>query len=369
MIVESGNLSNVPDRLGLVMSLLAGMGYDAIGEGDYDLRTCGALFFSEAEKNKLTVLDSRPNPPQPSVPYLIKTVDGVKVGIVSFGGAGPDQTATEYERRKVMYGAYRAAREASDILIVLDQANVIGSTWLGSNGKRLGVPDIVISGIQKMNLGSPETIGRTHIVPTSMQGKNIGQIDIEIVPGGEPKLTWNRVVLDESMAEDEKAKGVISAFVTNPAGTQAHPAVMTPVATQPGSTPADKIYYSPELCRTCHVKEYDDWAKSGHARAIKTLVTAQRMVPECLPCHSEEYRQLGSVTIPEDDIGGVECATCHMAALPHDVERKNAVKKTRVDRAMCLTCHTKERSPKYDEYLYFPKVSHPGAASGLAQSR
>jgi hypothetical protein len=29
----------------------------------------------------------------------------------------------------------------------------------------------------------------------------------------------------------------------------------------------------------------------------------------------------------------------------------------------CLPCHNKENSPKYDQQVYFPKVTHPGATA------
>lgn len=369
MLVESGNLSAQPERFGIVMSVLAGLGYDAVGVGETDLRTGAKRFFEEAAKHKLTVLDSGPDAAKSTLPYVIKNVAGVKVGIVSFGGRlSTESSGGEYVRRKAMYTAYRAARLGSDYLIVLDQGNVIDSDWINRNGKRLGEPDLVVAGTARSSLAEPEVVGRARIVPTSIQGKQMGVIDVEITPGYEPKVTWTRILLDETVAEDTKTKELVSAFMTSPESNQPPGTQNVPVAQGTAPLPANSVYYSPELCKTCHIKEYQDWAKSKHAAAIKTLVDAKRMVPECLPCHSEEYRQLKTVAIPEDNVGGVECATCHMEALPHDLERRNVAHKTSVNPLGCLSCHTKERSPKYDQQAYFPKVAH-GAASAVASAK
>jgi hypothetical protein len=360
ILVESGNLSAQPDRVGLVMSVLAGLHYDAVGVGESDLRACSQQFFTEAEKSKLAVIDTRMDAPASTVPYVVKNVGGVKVGVVSFGATLPEQRANEYLRRKAMYKAYKAAREASDFLIVMDQGRVVTQDWLERNGKRLGVPDLVIGGLQQMALGSPRVFGKTQIVPTGIQGKQIGVVDVEITAGADPKVTWNRIQLDEGVVEDPKTKDLVQTFMVN---SVQHQPVVPPVTTTQASAPTspENMYYAPELCRGCHVKEYEDWARTKHAGAIKTLVDAKRMTPECLECHSEEYRRLKTVSIPEDNVGGVECATCHMDALPHDVERASVATRTKVNPLGCVTCHNKENSPKYDQQVYFPRIAHPGA--------
>ena len=55
---------------------------------------------------------------------------------------------------------------------------------------------------------------------------------------------------------------------------------------------------------------------------------------------------------------GVECATCHMKSLPHNMDRKNSSIRVKVDPKLCLDCHTKDRSPSYNVKTYFPKVVH-----------
>lgn len=372
--MESGNIAlpNQPDRLGLVTSLLAEMRYDAVGVGENDLLV-SRQFFGEAQKSKLTVIDPRPDAPKTAVPSVIKDVDGVKVGIVSFGGVGSGDTVNEYERRKAMYGAYRTARQASDVLIALDQGNVVTAEWLDRIGKRLGAPDVVVAGARKSGLAQPEIVGKTYICPTGIQGKQMGFVDIEFTRGSDSKLVWSRVDLDENVVEDEMTKAKITASLRPgaPASAQAplpaaHAASAT--ATSPEPVSRNKLYYSSELCKSCHLKHYEDWAATKHASATKTLMDAGRKIPECLQCHSEQYRRTQIASVPGDGNGGVECAACHADALPHGLERKAVAVKTRVSALGCLECHTKERSAGYDEQVYFPKVSHLSAKAAKTAS-
>ena len=369
MIVESGNLSNQRDRLGLIASILSGLGYDAVGVGETDLRTFGADFFKELAENKLAVLDASVDAPKSTLPYLVKNVDGVKVGVVSFGASNPDANVNEYVRRKALYTAFKAARGASDILVVLDQANLITREWLERNGSRFGVPDIVIAGTQRMSQPQEEIVGKTHIMPTSIQGKHVGVVDVDLAQGQEPKFTVQRIALEENVAEDEAIARRVKTFAVRiqpvPNVAQYQP---DPTAMQETVAANEKSYYPPMLCRVCHLKQYDDWKTTKHASAIKTLNAQQRAIPECMKCHSEMFRRLQRMSVTPEGIGGVECATCHLNSLPHGMERRNVTARAKVDPKSCVECHSKEWSPKYDEKAYLANVSHSGAAATTAVS-
>lgn len=377
VIVDSGNLCDVADKLKVMIPILRDLGYDAVGVGQTDLLAASDLYFEEAARNKLTVLHADPDAPKSCLPYLIKSVNGVKVGIVSFGATVLEENRNEYLFRKSYYNAYKQARDSSDILVVLDQANLINEDWLQRNAKRLGLPDVVIAGMQRVGLAEPQVIGRTMFVPTTDRTRQLGVVDVELVSGQKAKHAWRRVENYWDMrantgdaAEDDKVRTMLWQFlrpgqeIPKPGETVQPEASKHTTARAPQTplqTASGKPYYSPELCKTCHIKQYEDWAKTKHAQAILTLVKENRMQAECIECHSEQYRRTKAVTIPKDNTGGVECATCHMDALPHGLERVAVNPKTRVSAVMCLDCHTKEHSPDYDEQAYFPRVAHPGA--------
>lgn len=335
------------------------MHYDAVGIGASDLRLSNDFFKQTADK-KLTVLNTAPTAEKSTKPYIIKNVDGVKVGVISFSVQSDKDD--EFEARKSKYAAYKAVREASDILIVLDQSGTINKDWLDRNSLRFGSPDIVVGGIANMTQTEPVVVGRTYMCPTSIQGKYIGVADVVFTKGEDPKISVQKIPLDKRYAEDEAVLKMVKTErlqTVNAIGQPANNIEVTHALSGQALPPADRRpYYPPQLCKTCHLQEYEDWLKTGHAKALKTLVDAKRTVPECLTCHAEMYRRLGQWVVKEDGTGGVECATCHLDALPHGLERINVKKKTKVSPTLCLECHTKERSPDYNEKTYFPKMMH-----------
>lgn len=348
VLVESGNISDRAGKLDIITSLLSEFHYDALGIGPYDIRL-GDAYLNAVRDKKLTVLDASGSAAKPSLPYIIKNVDGVRVGIVSFGYI-PAEKRSSLTLRKSLYAAYMAARKGSDILILLDQAEIADSSWLNTIGARLGQPDVVIGGLSSIPRDKEEVVGRTHILPTSDQGRIVGVVDFDLEPGAMPKATSVKsILLDESIPEDE---GVLKRVMADSRSNQGD----EPAEIILGSARTD--YYTPETCKPCHKSQYEQWSKTKHARALKTLVDDGRVNQDCLPCHSEDYRRTRSMIIEKDKIGGVECQTCHGDILPHGSERSGVAQKSKVPPTLCLTCHTKQRSADYDEEKYFGAISH-----------
>jgi len=354
--VDSGNLTDAPAKLDIIMSVMSQLKYDAVGLGNADARI-GADYFSKAAANKLPVLDASPVADKTTVPYIVKDVGGVKVGIISFGVLPPNVTVNEYQLRKARFVAYKEVRSKCDVLILLDQANSATAEWLDRNAARLGgAPDIVIGGTERQATSAEQVVGKTHIMPQLFQAKELGVIDLDCVPGQSPTVTAQRIMLDEKFAEDEQiakrvGQGILALGNTIP--------VPQPVEQNAGVNNA-KPYYSPQLCKACHQKQYEDWALTKHAKALKTLVDTKNTTSDCLPCHSELYRSAQRYIPRAAAVEGVECATCHMNVLPHGQERKYMAEHFKVDPKLCLECHTKDRSPTYDVKTYFPKVIHTG---------
>ena len=355
IIVDSGNLTEGAGstKLDIVASAMAKMGYVAVGVGDRDARL-GADFYDKMAAHKLTVVDSSPGADKSAVPFVLRNVGGVKVGIISFGYASPGVKVDDMELRKARFSALKDARSKCDVLILLDQAGVAKREWIERNCPRLGTPDVIIRGFaDSTGNDEEEVVARAHIMPALYQGKQIGVVDLEVEPNVDPKVTLNRVTLDDKYTEEpELLKQINDAMAAaglapNTSTVQGSPThVITPPAV-----------YSPNLCKACHLKQYEDWAQTKHAKALQTLVDAKKTTPDCLPCHSQRFRTTGQYVV-DNGVGGVDCMTCHSASLPHGMERKAMAARSAVQPAICLQCHTKEHSPTYDQNTYFPKVAH-----------
>ncbi|MGL1935962.1 MAG: cytochrome c family protein [Fibrobacterales bacterium] len=159
------------------------------------------------------------------------------------------------------------------------------------------------------------------------------------------------------------------------------------VGTVQAADPAHK-FVGAAKCKTCHKKkkdgeQYQQWQKSGHANAFKTLGTAEakevakkngvtgdpQKAPQCLKCHVTAYgvdaKYLDKSYKMEN---GVQCESCHGPG--KDYKKKKVMKDHAKsiaagmivpDEKTCTTCHNKE-SPTYKPFNYkkkYKKVNHP----------
>ncbi|MGQ9580313.1 MAG: multiheme c-type cytochrome [Armatimonadota bacterium] len=361
VIVDSGNQSDKPERLDFIMSVLAGLGYDAVGIGEFD-RRFEREFLDAASKHNITVVDagawepaksafSRPVTTRQVVPYVLKNVARVMVGIISFGVSPELEPNEEQSRIKAMQLALKEVRKSCNILVALDQAGLITREWVERNASETGVPDIVIGGVSRAQSPPIEIIGKCYLVQTSVNGSHVGVVDVEVTPTQPSSFIFDRIALDLTVKEDFKIKQRVSKFLDS-IGQRAV------VSKTTGGAATSDGYLHPNMCRACHSYEYRDWTTTKHARALRTLDQSNRLIPECLQCHSEAYRRTRVVNVPPDGIAGIECITCHRLPNPHWNEQRAPSGTWKVDPKLCKECHTPERSAAYEEKTYLPRVSH-----------
>jgi len=357
VIIESGNVSDAPQKLDLMASVMAQLCYDAVGVGQLDMRVSDE-YHKQMAAHGITVVNARPGAPKPSRPYIVKDVAGVRVGVLGFGAPGMGENLNEFAMRRAIYSALKEARERSDILIVIDQLNLIDQAWLERNGRRLGTPDVVIPAPRTPGQNRTASVGGVRFVEIGQQGKFVGVIDAKVVKGGKLELSVKRIDLDEGVPEDQEIvkrigefKGVKQVMAAHSPSASKEPMMQMPPTTV-------HSYFPPAMCAGCHEKQYNDWLGTRHSHAVQTLVDQNRVIPECLKCHSEMYRRVARAMVPANKVAGIECATCHFESLPHGMERAQSQVRFRVNPKMCLDCHNTERSPRYEENSYMARVSH-----------
>lgn len=346
LIVDSGNLSDTASKLPLVAKLMSSMHYDAIGIGGVD-SGYGDAYFKAVSACRLQVVDTTDAGMHKTKPYVIKNMGGFHIGIVSYGDG------TNANSRKAFPVAYQQARKLSDILILLDQGGIATKEWIEGEATRWGPPDIVIAGVGNSIMPREQVVGKTHIMPTSVKGKLVGVIDLHVAHGQPPSMSVRMETVDRTIPADLAVEKQINEFLSH--STQSSSIESAPE----GVGPANTLSYSrPESCKTCHPNEYADWRKTNHARAVQTLKSKNRLIPECLQCHSEEYRQTQKATISTANPSGVECATCHGSVLPHGADGPRQAIDRKVSVSICAICHTPDRSPRFDQQSYLRRISH-----------
>lgn len=97
-------------------------------------------------------------------------------------------------------------------------------------------------------------------------------------------------------------------------------------------------YVGADKCGSCHVREYEDWAKSAHAQSYNRLPAESRKDAGCLTCHS---------TAASSGFLSVSCESCHGPGhqyfpefIMKDLGLARALGLEVISARTCETCHT-----------------------------
>jgi len=352
IIVESGDLafavnpSQPTAQLEAVADSFKIMGVTAVGVGPIDLKM-GEDYYKVLQKRGIPVVNVDRSSHVNEHPYIIKYFGGVKVGIVGFGAVSPElkNDSNLLNRR---YEAYKKARNKSDILILLDQANIATDEWIKNSENLYGSPDIVVSGCIRISLDDAKIIGQTMIVPSSTQGTYVGRVDIDLT-GNDRKIAYTRILIDPAIKMDKDVKKIVEDYTRS----------QNMLTNAEDFTSDDEVqpFYQYQSCIPCHKSQYEQWKTTRHAGALNTLEAKGKTIPDCLPCHSDMYKRMKRIAISADRIGGVECIACHSDVLPHNSDYKKKANASLI-RKKCNECHTQERSSDFNMDKYYEKVRH-----------
>jgi hypothetical protein len=108
-------------------------------------------------------------------------------------------------------------------------------------------------------------------------------------------------------------------------------------------------YGTTGLCAACHAAELAQWKTTDHAHAYATLELAGKdRDPSCMGCHMTGFLVPGGAQNLESasqfvDVG---CEACHGPSVTHvrSVDKRKGTSRI-VAPAVCLGCHTPDRSP------------------------
>jgi hypothetical protein len=126
-----------------------------------------------------------------------------------------------------------------------------------------------------------------------------------------------------------------------------------------------QAYAKGKNCIDCHEESQKVWLATPHAKAWQTLVDANKTFDaECVSCHVTGWLMPGGVNLKNlDGLTDVQCEACHGPGEKHvDVGGDDVTTKLRVPESVCVVCHNKFHSPKFDYATYLPKVLGPGHA-------
>ncbi len=114
-------------------------------------------------------------------------------------------------------------------------------------------------------------------------------------------------------------------------------------------------YVGATVCMDCHGDAHENWAQTGHARALETLkAIKQEKNSACLVCHTVGY---GTPLGFKDEsstphLAGVQCENCHGPGGSHVANVRDVSARPKVTMAaeVCGGCHTDFHHPTFDEW-------------------
>jgi len=353
LLLDSGNLADTGPRLETVLGCMERMGYQGSGLGVFDL-LLGPLLFPAAQQKGVPLINSFPeeNRLPPSVQKSsIFRVGGRRVGVIGLS-PGPQEPSPEefYARLEALLADLRPR---VDLVVLLSQLGLERDRAMAQGQRDHHLIDLIIGNREARALSAPEVIGRTWIVPTSERGEHLGVVEVRFTEQ-RPQFTCRLLPVESDRYPPDPE---IQALVDDYRRKEAEVLRQTSLRRQDGAggpKEAPEAGFVPDFlpadqCGRCHASQYQAWRKQKHAQAAAALQSRNRLVPECLTCHSEGFRRTETFVWQDDLIDGVQCSTCHGDGVLHSLlnRREHIVRQPPEPETFCRTCHNVDHDPNF----------------------
>ena len=373
IVVDSGDLLNEHHKIkesfissaklkaDIIAQVYTSIGIDAVNVGELEL-ALGLDYIKDLQKKydipfiSANIVDDKNQ--LLFEPYLIKKVDGLKVGIIGIMGTTSDVSKKMKEIAgslsvldpiKTAEAKVTELKDKVDYLIVLTHQH-IGRNWIIA--RKIDGVDLVVGGHHKQKLKTPYQANDTYIVQSGEKGQHQGMFEVDIAADGTKTVTNTLVPFGDKIGDDKKVKAMIDKFNQDVNAIYSKGAVEKEESVPPRSI----------SCNDCHEEAYQSWTKTDHAKAFQTLVDKGRQFnPDCLVCHTTRFEEPGgfSVTAQEKELRNVQCEECHGDASAH-LEDPESVPQGNPGMETCIECHTEHRCPDFEKnYSHeWEKIKH-----------
>ncbi len=366
VLIDSGDLFNEHDKIkesyipsaklkGEVFTkVYKDLGIDAINVGELDL-ALGIDYLKELEKKydvpfvSANIVNDKQDPL--FKPYVIKTIDNIKVGIIGIMGNTPDvakpfeeivgTSLTVLDPVETVTAKVAELKDKVDFVIVLTHQHM-GRNWIFA--RKINGIDVIVGGHHKQKLDTPYEANNTYIVQSSEKQQHQGMLVLEKAADGTKTATNTLVPLGSKIADDVNVKAMIDQYnqevnklyTMQAAGSAAQEETVIPRSNK---------------CNECHAEAYEIWQKSAHAKAFRTLADkGKQFNPDCLECHTTRFEEEGGFTMQaqQKELRDVQCENCHGDRTPHLAD-PSVVSQVKPDVKTCLKCHTEYRSAGFEK--------------------
>jgi len=296
-------------------------------------------------------------------PYIIKEVQGVKVGLLGLISnrhplGGPPEEKGKYYLADPIATAKKIVpqlRKKCDLIVALAHLEPDEQRGLAQSA-----PDIffILSGHNPAVQPSPTKVNNSSIFEAGSRGEQMGQVDF-YTEGKDLFARYEINNLTLRYADHPQALGLLNQYKASLRNLlqlppQPQPTPEPSAAGPRTATPPSALFVGEKTCLPCHQGQHKSWLETAHARAYQTLVRQNKSSdPGCLQCHTTGYGEAKKDLAA--DFQNVQCEVCHGPGDGHPEPRKTLA---RVGQEQCLKCHNTANSPNFNYAAYLQKVRH-----------
>lgn len=369
LVVDAGGFFPEDDIHQSVAPFIVGgmklVGEDAVGIGDRDLRFGLAFLKANVARSGLPVTcanlyDKKTNQPV-FPPYIIKDVNGVKVGIygvlndkVDLGPSMDSLYSVEPSNVSMMV-IEDMKKQGATVIVLLSQLGKVISEDLAAS---LSGVDLVIVGRDVPVVEKGVKVGKAMLCYGGEQGQYFGVSQIALTPRNHAaSVSSELAVLGPLVSSKPEIADMVKAFEDN-FNAQMEKRLKEKAAHPDSAKITGPHFVGSDVCIRCHAAQGAQWKDTPHARAFQTLVDRKKeATPECVSCHVVGFQEAGGF-ISHDATPAMEnvgCENCHGMGSDHDGWTKA---KKPVAEATCTYCHNSTTSPEFAFAKFRPYVDH-----------
>ncbi len=366
--VDAGDFSDLPGPSGEVktralVEAMNELGYRAAGIGQRDLAFGPAALLELGRLARFPFLSANLVRTGQATPWLpasqVVEAGGLRIAIVAAMNHDPiaswtlpdGSTLVTIDPLPAVERAMKGLQGKIDVVVLLASMPLEDARLLA---QRVPGIDLVFGSYGGRATLAPVLEGGTRILYLEDEGKFLGQATIfrPGEPGGRPTVEVSRHQLGADVGSDARWESY-----TVEAMARAQQA--DDDAQRRASPPPEARYTGAGACAGCHLSIVEQWSKTSHAEAWRTLVRAgKKAQPSCTPCHVTGHGQAGGFiderTTPH--LAGVGCEACHGPAAQHLSDPARPYGRTSL--ASCTSCHTAEQDPTFSYYQDRQRVMH-----------
>jgi hypothetical protein len=343
------------------------MGYDAFTPGELDFSFGVAPVIQMSKQANFpflaaNLLDSK-SKKLVFKPYIIKEIQGVKVGLLGLISnrhplAGPPEEKGKFYLADPIETAQKIVprlRKKCQVIAALAHMEADELQMLAQSA-----PDIffILSGHNPTYQMGATRAHNSQIFNAGVRGEHLGEVEF-VAEGKDLYARYQTISLTARYADHPRTQELLNQYKTSlqnllQTPPQASPSKAPSVSGAGVATAFSAPLVGERVCLPCHESQHKSWLETAHARAYQTLVNQNKSSDAgCLGCHTTGYGEPRKD--PAATFANVQCEACHGPGDGHPELRKTL---SGISENQCVKCHNTANSPNFNYATYLQKVRH-----------